>query len=140
MAGLDDFLPKKADGYGYRQAHVEMLLCLLGSKIHLPKVVDYLNISGNEMIELMRMNSCVKYRVLIGTTIVAVRDITAKAFIQGYKRGIGEIEKRMLDDGFSPDRIIEMQEIGKDTIREMIRKFQPDGLFEEYMELYREIT
>jgi hypothetical protein len=55
--GYNTLLPQKAEEMGYRQAHVEMLLSLVGSGMCLPKVVDYLDISGNEMIELMRMDA-----------------------------------------------------------------------------------
>ena len=139
-AGYNTLLPQKAEEMGYRQAHVEMLLSLVGSGMCLPKVVDYLDISGNEMIELMRMDSCVKYRVLIGTKMIAVRQKAADAFIQGYQRGTSEIVSRMEKDGYDISEIARMKALTSQTIRETIQRFQPDGLYEEYMELYGSVT
>ena len=140
VAGYNTLLPKKAEELGYRQAHVELLLSLVGSGVCLPKVVDYLDISGNEMIDLMRMDSCVKYRVLIGTKIIAVRKKAADMFIHGYQRGTSEIVSRMGKDGYNTSDIAQMKVLTLQTIRETIQRFQPEGLYEEYIALYSSIT
>ena len=133
-------LPMKADDLGYRQAHVEMLLSLVSGHFPPPKVVDYLDISGNEVVELFRMNSCIKYRVLVSTKIPDVRRIAAWHFIAGYKRAMSEIMGRMSADGHDEREMQNTRSTVADEIKDAIRKYQPDGLFDEYMELYGEVT
>lgn len=137
---LDKSMPEIAGDLGYRQAHVDMLLCLMGSHVHLPRITDYLQTSGNEMVDLFRVDSCIKYRVLISTRILDVRRRTAEGYVKGYKRAMAEILARMIADGYTTEKIKEMRSLIMDSIRESIRKYQPDGLFDEYMDLYGEIT
>ena len=131
-AGLKDYLPKKAEEYGIKQAYVEALFGLRSKGYSTSECMQYLRLDSSDIKELEEPKAIIRFRIFPGDATILVKETAAEYFKSGYEKGCKAVSMVICDTKLAS----EVSEIGNRMAYEMIRSILTKDGFTEYCELY----
>ena len=131
-AGLRDYLPKKAEEYGIKQAYVEALVGLRSKGYSASECMQYLRLDSSDIKELEESKAIIRFRIFPGDTTSLVKETAAEYFKSGYEKGCKAVSWVICDTKLAS----EVSEIGNRMAYEMIKNILTKEGYAEYCELY----